>query len=286
MRVMVTGGTGTVGSAVAQGLIARGVDVSVLTRGGGKPVPAGAKTTVGDLGDPAAVRKVFRGFDAVFLVNVVGPAEATEGLFGLNGARNSEVKRIVYLSVAQADQALHLPHFGSKRLVEMALEQSGLEYTVLRPNNFFQNDYWFKDVMLQYGVYPQPIGNKGLARIDVRDIADGAVAALTSDAHVGKSYEMGAPDLCTGESTARTWSEALGREVRYGGDDLDAWEEQNLRYLPAAMAYDFRLMYAHFQERGLAIAADELAALERLLGHPPRRFADFARETAAVWRAG
>jgi uncharacterized protein YbjT (DUF2867 family) len=286
MRVMVTGGTGTVGSAVARGLLAGGVDVSVLTRGGGKPVPPGANAVVGDLGDPAAVRRVFRGFDAVFLVNVVGPAEATEGLFGLNGARDSGVKRIVYLSVARADQALHLPHFGSKRLVEMALEQSGLEYTVLRPNNFFQNDAWFKDVMLQYGVYPQPIGGKGLARIDVRDIADGAIAALTSDAHVGKIYEMGAPDLCTGENTARTWSEALGREVRYGGDDLDAWEEQNLRYLPPAMAYDFRLMYAFFQERGLAIAADELAALERLIGHPPRRFADFARETAAGWRAG
>lgn len=285
MRVMVTGGTGTVGSAVARGLVVRGVDVAVLTRGG-KAVPEGAKTVAGDLGDPATVRKVFDGFDAVFLVNVVGPAEATEGLFGLNGARGAGVRRIVYLSVAQAQEALHLPHFGSKRLVEMALEQSGLEHTVLRPNNFFQNDYWFKDVMLQYGVYPQPMGSVGCSRIDVRDIADAAVAAFTSDDHVGETYELGGPDLCTGESTARTWSEALGKEIRYAGDDLDAWEEQNLRYLPAAMVYDFRLMYAFFQERGLAITAADLARCEKLLGHPPRPFGDFARETAAAWRAG
>lgn len=286
MRVMVTGGTGTVGSAVASGLVARGVDVSVLTRGGGKNVPAGAKTVVGDLGDPATVRQVFAGFDAVFLVNVVSPAEATEGLFGLNGARGSGVRRIVYLSVAAADQALHLPHFGSKYLVEQALAQSGLEYTVLRPNNFYQNDYWWKDVMLQYGVYPQPIGSKGLSRIDVRDIADGAVAAFVSDDHVGEIYEMGGPDLCTGENTAQTWSEVLGREIRFAGDDLDAWEEQNLRYLPAPVVYDFRLMYKYFQDRGLELADADAARQAKLLGHPPRRFADFAREAAAAWKGG
>ena len=286
MRVMVTGGTGTVGSAVANGLVARGVDVAVLTRGGGKEVPAGVKTVVGDLGDPASVRQVFAGFDAVFLVNVVSPAEATEGLFGLNGARDAGVRRIVYLSVAEADRALHLPHFGSKRLVELALAQSGLEFTVLRPNNFFQNDYWWKDVMLQYGIYPQPIGNTGLSRVDVRDIADGAVAAFLSDDHVGEIYELGGPDLCTGESTARTWSEVLGKEIRYAGDDLDAWEEQNLRYLPAPMVYDFRLMYQHFQDHGLKLGSADAARLEKLLGHPPRGFAAFARETAAAWKGG
>ncbi|HET9768906.1 MAG TPA: NmrA family NAD(P)-binding protein, partial [Thermoanaerobaculia bacterium] len=181
---------------------------------------------------------------------------------------------------------LHLPHFGSKRLVELALAQSGLEYTVLRPNNFYQNDYWWKDVMLQYGIYPQPIGSTGISRVDVRDIADGAVAALVTDDHVGEIYEMGGPDLCTGENTAQTWSEVLGREVRYAGDDLDAWEEQNLRYLPPTVVYDFRLMYQLFQDHGLKLTPADATRLEKLLGHPPRGFADFARETAAAWKGG
>ena len=286
MRVMVTGGTGVVGSQVAQRLLARGDEVAVLTRSAEKPVPAGAQAVVGNLGDPATVRKAFVGYDALFLLNVVSPAETHEGLLGFNGARDCGVRRIVYLSVQNADGAPHLPHFGGKLPVEMALAKSGLEYTVLRPNNFYQNDYWYKDAMLQYGVYPQPLGSAGLSRVDVGDIADAAVAALTSDGHSGETYDLVGPDAWTGESTAAAWSAALGREVRYAGDDLDAWEEQNLRYLPAALAYDFRMMYQFFQEHGLRASNEALARVERLIGHPPRRFEDFVAETAAAWKSG
>ena len=286
MRVMVTGGTGTVGSQVAQRLIARGDDVAVLTRSAEKPVPQGVQAVVGNLGDAATVRKAFEGYDALFLLAVVSPAETQEGLLGFNGARDCGVRRIVYLSVQNAEEAPHLPHFGGKLPIELALAKSGLEYTVLRPNNFFQNDYWYKDAMLQYGVYPQPIGGTGLSRVDVRDIADAAVAALTSDDHSGETYDLVGPDAWTGESTAAAWGEALGREVRYAGDDLDAWEQQNLRYLPPAAAYEFRMMYQFFQERGLKATDEALARVERLIGRPPRRFEDFVAETAAAWKSG
>ena len=127
MRVMVTGGTGTVGSQVAQRLIARGDEVAVLTRSADKPMPQGAKGVMGNLAEPATVRNVFKGYDAVFLINVVSPAETHEGLLGFNGARDCGVRRIVYLSVQNADQAPHLPHFGGKLPIEMALKKSGLD---------------------------------------------------------------------------------------------------------------------------------------------------------------
>ena len=70
--------------------------------------------------------------------------------------RFASVKRLVYVSVQNADVAAWLPHFGGKLGVEEAVKKSGIPSTILRPNNFYQNDYWFKDVMLQHGVYPQP----------------------------------------------------------------------------------------------------------------------------------
>ncbi len=74
----------------------------------------------------------------------------------VNGVRTAGVKRLAYLSVHNVVDAPHLPHFGSKIAVEIAIKASGVPFTILRPNNFYQNDSWFKDAMLQYGVYPQP----------------------------------------------------------------------------------------------------------------------------------
>lgn len=287
MKTLVLGGTGTVGSQVARELLARRVDVHVLTRDAGKAksLPAGVTGIVGDLLDPKTVRTAFNGMDSVFLINPVSTTEANEGLMAINGARLAGVKHIVYVSVHDLDKALHLPHFGSKWPIETVLKSSGIAFTILRPNNFYQNDYWVKDALLQYGVYPQPIGEVGISRVDVRDIAEAAAVALTEKGHAGKIYNLVGPAAETGTSTAEAWSKALGKKVVYAGNDLDAWEQQFLQYLPAWMVFDFRLMYDFFQKRGLKATAEDIEAQTKLLGHAPRPFADFARETAKMWLA-
>jgi uncharacterized protein YbjT (DUF2867 family) len=291
MKVLVLGGTGTVGSQVVRELQQRKAEVSVLTRGdkggSGKPLPQGVKAVIGDLKDVGTVRSVFRGFDGVFLLNVVSPTEAQEGLFAVNGARLGGVKRLVYMSVFDADKAAHLPHFGAKVPVEMAVRESGIEATILRPNNFYQNDLWFKDAMLQYGVYPQPLGDVGVSRVDVRDIAEAAAIALTEGGHGGRTYNLVGPVPETGASVAKLWTDALGREVRYGGHaDMDAWEKQQVGYgIPDYMAFDFRMMYEHFQKKGLKGTPGDVETLTRLLGHAPRAASAFTRETAEAWKA-
>lgn len=285
MHVLVIGATGTVGSRVVRELLDRKVKVRLLTRSADKAreVPAGAEAVVGDLLEPATVRSVFGGVDGVFLLNPVSITEAHEGLMAVNGARLAKVRRIVYMSVHDVDKAPHLPHFGAKIPIELAIKASGIPYTILRPNNFFQNDYWFKDAMLRYGVYPQPIGDAGLSRVDIRDIAEAAAIAFTTAGHEGKTYNLVGPEAHTGASTAAAWSKALGKQVAYGGNDLDAWEKQSLAYSPAWMVFDFRQMYAFFQERGLKATPADIERQTRLIGHAPRRFEDFAAETAKGW---
>ena len=287
MKVLVLGGTGPVGSQVVRELLARGVEVSVLTRSAEKArnLPGGARAVTGDLLEPKTVRSVFAGQDGVFLLNPVSATENHEGLMAVNGIRMAGVKRVAYLSVHNVEDAPHLPHFGSKISVETAIRASGIPYTILRPNNYFQNDYWFKDAMLAYGVYPQPLGGAGISRVDVRDIAEAAAIALTEDGHAGQIYNLVGPRPCTGTGTAEAWSRALGKTIAYAGDDLDAWEQQSLEYLPAWMVFDFRLMYAFFQERGLKATAADIERQTKLLGHAPRSFEDFTAETARAWRA-
>lgn len=286
MRILVTGGTGTVGSAVVRALAGKGADLAVLTRDASKAaaLPPGVAAVIGDLGTPPTVERVFESADAVFLISAVTPTEAHEGLMAVSGMRRARVRRVVYLSVQDADRAAWLPHFGAKAGVEQALRASGLDYTILRPNNFHQNDFFFKDAILQHGVYPQPLGSKGVTRIDVRDIAEAAATALLEGGHEGKTYELAGPDAVTGESTARSWSRALGREVRYAGDDVEAWAQQSRAYMPDWLVYDFREMYRYFQEHGLKGSDDAVEQTTRLLGHAPRSFDAFADETAAAWK--
>lgn len=288
MSILVTGGTGMVGSQVLRELVARGEQVTVLTRDAAKAqkLPAGVKAVTGDLGKVDTVKRIFKGFDGVFLINTVTPTEVYEGLLSVCALRDQGVTRLVYVSVQDADKAAWLPHFGGKLGVEEAVRKSGVPSTVLRPNNFYQNDNWFKDVLLQYGIYPQPIGDVGLNRVDVRDIAEAAAIALTTSGHEGQTYDLVGPEAFTGKSTAEAWSRALGKQITYGGNDLDAWEKQSLQYMPDWLVFDFKHMYDYFQKHGLKAAQNAIERQTKMLGHSPRSFGAFVSETASAWQKG
>lgn len=285
MTHLVLGGTGTVGGRVVEELAERGEDVRVLTRSPEKArgLPGGTEVVGGDLGDPSTLDGVFDGAERLFLLNAVVPTELQEGLVALAEARRAGVRRIVYLSVQDAERGPHIPHFASKVALEEAVRRSGIPWTVLRPNNFYQNDVMFREALVEHGVYPQPIGGVGLSRVDVRDIARAAARALTGSGYEGTVYTLAGPEPLTGEDCARIWGEALGREVRYAGDDLDAWQQQALDMLPAWMVYDFRLMYAMFQEEGLAATPEQLDETREIVGREPTPFRAWAEETAAGW---
>ena len=138
--------------------------------------------------------------------------------------------------------------------------------------------------IMQHSVYPQPIGDIGLSRIDVRDIAEVAAMALTTEKTDGETINLSGPDALTGKSTADIWTRVLGRPVSYGGNDLDTWEQQTLEYLPPWMTFDFKLMYAFFQENGLKTAPKDMERQRELQGREPKRYWDFVEETSEMWK--
>lgn len=282
MKVLVLGATGTVGRPVGQALLGRGDRVRVLTRNPDKAGRLGADVEVkaGDLTKPETLGPAFEGIDGLFLLNAVTMTETQEGLAALEWAKRAGVKKLVYLSVHHVDDAPHIPHFGGKVAIEAAIRKSGIDYTILRPNNFYQNDDRIKDVIVNYGVYPQPIGDIGLNRVDVRDIAEAAAQAFAGRAP-NQTIALVGPDVLTGASTAQVYSRHLEKTIAYGGNDLDAWEKQVLQFLPPWMVFDLKMMYAYFQKHGLRATADELKTLETLLGHAPRSFDTFVGEMVA-----
>ena len=99
-----------------------------------------------------------------------------------------------------------------------------------------------------------------------------------------RTYEIHGPDILTGEGTAGIYSKHLNREVRYSGDDLNAWAEKSKGMMPEFLIADMRIMYSFFQEHGLPGAKNVRDEAEKLLGRKPRTFDDFVKETVLEWR--
>ena len=291
MKILVTGGTGNVGAVVVKDLLKLGAKVRVLARKQpeqGK-LPAGVEVAIGDLLDPVSVYKALDGADKLYLLNAVTPDELTQGLIAYDLARKLKLKHIVYHSVFRVERFRDVPHFASKLAIENAVREFDVPFTVIRPNYFFQNDATLRDPLTKAGIYPMPLGPVGISAIDIRDIAQATAIALTSEGHYGKTYNLNGPEVLSGPRMASIWSGLLGREVRYAwddmdGEDMDAFEEQMRKRAPSWSAFDIRMMFQGYLERGFVAEPGDIEALTALLGHPPRGYEDFAKETALRWQ--
>jgi uncharacterized protein YbjT (DUF2867 family) len=285
MKVLVTGATGNVGSAVVAELLKRGTDVRALIR---KPedahkLPARVEVAVGDLLDPVAVEEAMKGVDKLFLLNAVTADELTQALIIFGLARKLKLKHLTYLSVFKVEQFRDVPHFASKLAVESALREFGVPHTILRPGYYIQNDATLKDALTGPGIYPIPLGTAGIAAVDIRDIAEAAVISLTEDGHDGQTYDLVGPTLINGPGNAEVWSELLGKKIKYAGHDFDQWEQTMRSKMPAWMAFDLRMMFQGYFDRGFASTETEVARITKLFGRAPRSYEDFAAETAELW---
>jgi uncharacterized protein YbjT (DUF2867 family) len=286
MKVLVTGGTGKVGSEVIKELVKRHVSVRALVRKqeASSEMPKGVEVIQGDLLDPISVRKALDGVDKLYLLNAVVPDELMQGLIAYDLAKKLKLKQIVYHSVFKVEQFKDVPHFASKFTIESALHEFNLPFTIIRPNYFYQNDVSLKDALMKAGMYPMPLGTPGVSAVDTRDIAEAAAIALTRDGHLGKTYNLNGPEVLSGKKIASIWSGLLGKEIRYPGENLDSFEEQMRQSAPAWSAFDIRMMFQGYLERGFAAEEGDIETLTKLLGHLPRRYEDFAKETLGGWQ--
>lgn len=282
MTIIVTGATGRVGRKVVNQLVTRGADVRVLVRDPSKAdFPAGVAVVQGDMLDIDSLRRAFAGVRTLFLLNAVAGDEFTQALIPLNVARESGIERVVYLSVMHAERFANVPHFAVKSAAERTIEQMGFSATILRPAYFMDNDLMIKDVLVNHGVYPMPIGSKGVAMVDTGDIAEvAAIELLRRDRAAGKLpidiINLVGPDTLTGSKLASIWSELLGRAVAYGGDDPTPFEQNSANFLPKWMAYEMRLMAERFVSDGMVPESGDVERLVSILGRPLHSYRDFA----------
>lgn len=286
MTTLIIGGTGRVGAPAAAALAAHGEDVRVLTRSQDKSadLPQGVTGVVGDLENPDSLAPAFEGAGKLLLVTANGETEESRGTNAVAAAVAAGVNKIVFLSVNLSPEAMKVPHYASKVAIEEAIKASGMTHTILRPDFFFQNDLLLGGAIAGAGLYTMPIGNKGQSRIDTRDIADAAVRALTTVELDGKDIPLFGPKAWTADDIASVYGEHLGQDVRYAGDDLEAWENASKAYMPPWLLGALKAGFAKMQAMGSVASAEQVAASEAAVGHPLRRFEDFVAEITPGWK--
>ena len=280
-EVLIVGARGRIGREVVRGLTSAGARVVSLVRSVSPEPVKGVREVVGDLRDRKSLDAALAGITSAFFTTPHAEDEEAIGRAFVDASVAAGVRRLVFSSAYHANfttafgfalfvRAAELfTHYGPKLRVEQRVRRAGPSPVVLMPSNFFQNDELFLEE-IRAGCYPQPLGLRGVNRVDCRDIADAAVRALTDlDLAPGAYPLVGADAAVTGPQCADLWARALGREVRYDGD-LEGWRARVATRMHAREREDFGKTYRLFQRMRVAAPASDLARVTALLGRAPR----------------
>ena len=266
---LVLGGTGKTGRRVAHRLNAMG-----------EPVRIGSRSAVPsfDWDNEAGWDAALKGVTAVYITYAPdlafpGATDAIQAF--VNKAKRTSVKCVVLLSGRGEQEA---------QACERIVQASGLDWTIVRASWFNQNfsEGAFVEMVLN-GAITLPAGNTPEPFVDVDDIADVVVAALSEDHHAGQIYEVTGPRLMTLADVAADLSTATGREINYVNVPHDGFmAEIEASGAPQDVAWMLDYLFSTVLDGRNASLMDGVA---KALGRPPKDFAEYARDVArtGIW---
>ncbi|MEP1199293.1 NmrA family NAD(P)-binding protein [Tateyamaria sp.] len=266
--ILVLGATGKTGSRIAARLEDKGHKVRRGSRGSETPF---------DWEKPETWPAILDGVSSAYIsyfpdIAFPGAVEQVEAFTAL--AKETGLQRLVLLTGRG--------EFHAERAEEV-IRNSGIPFTIVRAAWFAQN---FSEGALldpvMAGVLPMPAGDVREPIVDVDDIADVAVVALTEEGHAGALYEVTGPRLMTFADMAQELSSAMGRTVQYLPISFEDFHAE-IASANGLMIADVITDIARETLDGRnAILAD---GVQRALGRAPRDFAEFAHnaQTSGAW---
>jgi uncharacterized protein YbjT (DUF2867 family) len=282
--ILVTGATGNNGTEIVKRLATADVQVRAMVRDRERASAIAlphVEVVEADFDHPATLLGALDGVERAFLLTNSSERTQSQQIAFVDAARQSSVAHIVKLSQFAADEHSPVRFLRYHAAVEAALQASGIAYTLLRPNLFMQGLLNFRSTIATQNAFYAAAGEAKVSAVDVRDIADVAVAALTEAGHEGKLYELTGPQALTHAQMAEGLSEALGRQVAFVDIPPEAMREALLGVgLPVWQADGLLEDYAHYR-RGEAAAVT--SGVRDAIGKAPRSFEEFARDYAAMF---
>jgi uncharacterized protein YbjT (DUF2867 family) len=221
-RYLVYGATGAQGGPVARLLLDAGHHVRILARSPDRAqdlLARGAEPMTGDMGDPAALARASAGVDGIFLLVPFFDPRPVYGIAAIDAARRAGVRRIVWnASGAIPPVDTGSPGADMRRRILAHLEASGIDFAALEPTVYMENllGPWTAPEVAAADSLAYPIPNAArLQWISHEDAAAFAVAAFTQLPQGAHRIAICGPETLTGEETAKRFSRALGRTIRF-----------------------------------------------------------------------
>jgi len=279
--ILVTGATGNVGREVVTYLLKNGFKVRAATRHPEKAkFPAGVEAVRMDYNDMASVESAVKDIYGAFLIALPMDPRSDEKLNPvIDLAKKAGVKHIVLNSVLGADKNEQVP----VRKAEHHLMESGVKYTIIRPNFFMENfssGYATQSIRDQHGIF-LAAGDGKTSFISAKDIGE-AVAVIFAEKHFGKEYAMTGAQPLDHAQVAEIISNATGEKITYH----PLTEEQMLQgFRDAGVPEDAvqfaGMLYAIVRQGLASVVTPEI---EQLIGHKPTTFEQFAKTHASAWK--
>jgi uncharacterized protein YbjT (DUF2867 family) len=273
--ILVIGGRSKIGQALTKSLCAQGERVRALVRAheADTAYPDGVEAVVGDLGDPESLRPAMSGAEKVFLLSSPHRDAVRWHRNAIDAAIESGVGFLVRSSILGANLGSPAEFVGAHTDCDRYLEQSGLEYAIVRPNLFTQNvpESNIPSIGEDGNLYVDA-GDARISMVDTRDVAAVANVVLTEDGHAGAHYDVTGPEALSYEDVAAKLSAMMGREIRYVDVPDDA-----VRDSLTAMGLDPWFvgalvgLYQEYRRSGTdGYASVVTDTVQRLTGRPPR----------------
>jgi uncharacterized protein YbjT (DUF2867 family) len=287
--ILVTGASGNIGSEIVKQLLGVGPAVSIKaavhSRQNVKKVKDGDRVKVIpiDYNESDTLREALKDVDKLFLLTPDVPNAPDLASNAVTEAKKAGIRHIVKQSVMGANLEADVGTMRLHRQVEEIIEQSGIPFTFLRPNEFMQNFINFHSPSIKgNNAFYIPLEDAKVSLVDVRDIAAVAVKSLIDeDKHKNKTYLITGPEALTYHQVAEVLSNATGRKINYVNiSDEEARTAMKEIGMSNWLINTVSELSDYFRK---GKASEVSSAVEEVTGRKPISFSQFARDHAEAF---
>ena len=284
--ILITGATGKTGSATAKSLGEKGETFRALIRNEEKKEgleSLGGEVVIGSIENTEVVNQSMQGVKTVLVLLPNSESQLALEKQLVDSAKQAGVERIVKMSSIEAtpDATSPIPklHLESEEYIK----QSGLAWTMIKPNFYMQNLLASAGTIKDQGKIFLPMGEGKTGMIDTTDVGKVIAKVLSEDGHESMNHEITGPEILSFYEVAEIFSKALGKQVDYVDVPMDAYKETLGQFLTNQWHLDAVIdLFKGIAEGGIE---DKTNTFNELTGETPKSLSQFLAENSFIFKS-